>query len=134
MVSWSHIEAVPSGAIFGIAFGIAFGFSLEVMSYRKHSNLYNHYEKNIHFFKNNLTKEMHNRFAQLYLETKNDMEFMLKKLHQLQKEHDEVIQILHEYLEINVSSKSRSGSRSYSLDSHVSISLNDEKIDQNQPI
>jgi hypothetical protein len=123
------MHAIPSGAIFGIAFGIAFGFSLEVMSYRKHNNLYNHYEKNIHYFKNNLTKEMHNRFAQLYLETKNDMEFILKQLHQLQKEHDEVIQILHEYLEINVSSKSRTNSRSYSFDSHVSIPLNNEKND-----
>ena len=133
MISWTHMHAIPSGAIFGIAFGIAFGFSLEVMSYRKHNNLYNHYEKNIHYFKNNLTKEMHNRFAQLYLETKNDMEFILNKLHQLQKEQDEVIQILHEYLEINVDPKSRSGSRSYSLDSHVS-NLNDEKNDQIQPI
>jgi hypothetical protein len=123
------MHAIPSGAIFGIAFGIAFGFSLEVMSYRKHNNLYNHYEKNIHYFKNNLTTEMHNRFAQLYLETKNDMEFILKQLHQLQKEHDEVIQILHEYLEINVSSKSRTNSRSYSFDSHVSIPLNNEKND-----
>ena len=129
MISWTHMHAIPSGAIFGIAFGIAFGFSLEVMSYRKHNNLYNHYEKNIHYFKNNLTKEMHNRFAQLYLETKNDMEFILKQLHQLQKEHDEVIQILHEYLEINVSSKSRTNSRSYSFDSHVSIPLNNEKND-----
>ena len=129
MISWTHMHAIPSGAIFGIAFGIAFGFSLEVMSYRKHNNLYNHYEKNIHYFKNNLTTEMHNRFAQLYLETKNDMEFILKQLHQLQKEHDEVIQILHEYLEINVSSKSRTNSRSYSFDSHVSIPLNNEKND-----
>ncbi len=127
------MHAIPSGAIFGIAFGIAFGFSLEVMSYRKHNNLYNHYEKNIHYFKNNLTKEMHNRFAQLYLETKNDMDFILNKLDQLQKEHDEVIQILHEYLEINVATKSRSGSRSYSLDSHVST-LSDEKNDEIQPI
>jgi hypothetical protein len=124
MVFLNHLYSIPSGAIFGIAFGIAFGFSLEIMSYRKHSNLYNHYEKNIHYFKNNLTKEIHNRFAQLYIETKDEIEILHKKIRQLQNENNELISAFHEYLEINVIHKSRANSRSYSMETnfdHVPI-------------
>ncbi len=134
-MTWSHIHAIPSGAIFGIAFGIAFGFSMEMMSYRKHSNLYHHYEKNLHYFKNNLVKDIHNKFVQFYLEATgeiSEIKHLKKQLQQLQKEHDEIIQILHEYLEINILTKSRSTSfydpidpestsRSHSTDIHVPL-------------
>lgn len=140
---WSHLHAIPSGAIFGIAFGIAFGFSMEIMSYRKHSNLYHHYEKNLHYFKNNLVKDIHNRFVQFYLECKeeiSEIKELKKQILQLQKEQDEIIQVLHEYLEIQViSTKSRSTSffdsiedtsqhsRSLSIDLHVpSYGKNDQ--------
>jgi hypothetical protein len=133
MTYWNHIHSLPSGALFGIAFGIAFGFSLEVMSYRKHSNLYYHYEKNLHYFKNNLIKDIHNRFAQLYFDTKSENEELKRQVYQIQKELDQVIQAFHEYLEINViHHKSRSNSRSYSFDSHVSNLT--EKNDQFSPI
>jgi hypothetical protein len=118
MVFLNHLVSIPSGAIFGIAFGIAFGFSLEIMSYRKHNNLYNHYEKNIHYFKNNLTKEIHNRFAQLYLETKDEIEDLQKQVRQLQRENNELITAFHDYLEINVIHKSRANSRSYSMETN----------------
>lgn len=131
MVFLNHLFSIPSGAIFGIAFGIAFGFSLEIMSYRKHSNLYNHYEKNIHYFKNNLTKDIHNRFAQLYIETKDEIEILQKQIRQLQRENNELISAFHEYLEINVIQKSRTNSRSYSIESNYDhIHIDHEKNDQ----